>query len=322
MTALALARRLTAALAVVASLVLTACGGGGDGGGGITQPPTLPVVTLTTITIQGNTTDLVEGSQYDFTAVCLYSDLSQRDCTFSVSWTASGPVTTVAPGKVRAMGAGSGELTVSMDGKNGTVKVTVKPDGTPWDSLPVKLTEHEKGVVRDSVLMNGMFLRSMADTVRVWISPSLPDGRASIDSANVRWREIGKGRKVPFFLSHPDSATADVPVYFFPPMDSDIRRCAQAGPSRLNASNDAVTAGYVQVSTRVGCTNWFYNTLAHELGHAVLGFNRRHIPGCNLMGSPCATWREWETETIGVRNETFDKIGELMFAVPSGTKPK
>jgi hypothetical protein len=308
------------ALSVAVSAVVAACSGSDTGVSGpaaLTQPP---VTTLTSIAIQGSDSDLVEGSDYDFAATCDYSDRSRKDCTLTVSWSATGPVIILSPGKVRALAPGSTQLSVAMNGKSASLELIVRPDGTPWDSLPVKLTEYEKAVMRDSILANGRVLRAMAETLSVWVSPQLSDGRAALDSANARWKEVARGWRIPVFVLHGDSASADVAVYLFPPIHDLLDRCAQGGPSRVVAG--VVLAGVVQVSTRLGCQSWFFNTLTHELGHAVMGFPRGHAPGCNLMGYPCATWREWETETVGVRNETFDKIGEFLFSVPSGTKPR
>lgn len=303
-----------AAACMAALFTLTACGGGGGGGGGGVTPPTPRPTVVSVLFDCGADTTMLPGADRICTAEAMMSDGTKRVVTTDskTTWTATGPVS-VVPGRVTATGPGNAEVTVTYEGKTATVILVVKLDGTPWDQLVVKLTPQEQKVVRDSVLENdGVLYAWDKDTISVWVSSLIPDRDEALDSTSMRWKELTEGKKV--FVSARDSATADVHVYFHPPIDLvKGRPCAQAGIS--SQVNGVAVRGFVQVSDRPGCRFWFWWDLSHEFGH-VLGI-RRHIPKCNLVAFPCNSWREEES----VPGVDFKNIVKFVVWVRGGTKP-
>ena len=84
-------------------------------------------VKVTSVTLNKSTLDLKVGATENLTATIKPTDATNKTATWSSSNT---KVATVANGKVTAVGAGEATITVTVDGKSATAKVTVAKEVT------------------------------------------------------------------------------------------------------------------------------------------------------------------------------------------------
>lgn len=315
MTAMRSARRFVTALSVAVSTVLTACGGS-EGGGGITQPPPPPVLTvisMTVTTVTGDTILRVPNSTSLRAVARLSNDVTSEVTSSSeVTWVTSNPVlaTVSTGGLVTALAPGRVTVTASYKGVTGSIQIRIDPDGTPWDQLVVKTTLDERRVIIDSVLTGGMIAGWTKDTISVWLGGlhviSDSDRSAALDSARKFWRE--HTNKV--FVAAKDSVSADVRGYHRSNLPAG--RCSQGGPAvpDVPVAPGVISAGIIEYAPNLECFRWFFVDLTHHLGH-ILGI-ARHIPQCNIMGYPCASWEA---------TDLFKVAAKIVTLVPPGTKP-
>ncbi len=273
MTALAIARRVTTAIAVITNLVLTACGGsdGGPVSPVVVTPPTPVFVSL--LFDCGADTTMTPGAYRLCTAEELWSDGHKVVVTGTANWSATGPVT-VVPGKVTAMGPGEATVTVTHAGKTATVKLVVKPDGTPWSELP-PISAEAKALVKENLISGRLVRWSDKDYINrgVWLDPEM--------------KRRGMADVLGFWglTEEPDSAKALRLAVF----DSSITNSSVCGGADFFISTNTIIRVVLRVATRAECSGGDdkgRNTLIHELGHSEGLFS--HTPGCDdIMGSPC-----------------------------------
>ena len=111
---------------------LAAAGAHGCGGGG--QSATSPTsVTISALTISGNSTFTAVGQTAQFNAAATMSDGSSRDVTSLATWQSSSPAiaTASATGLITATATGAASITSSYQGKSASRPVTVTIPSVP-----------------------------------------------------------------------------------------------------------------------------------------------------------------------------------------------
>lgn len=208
------------------------------------------------------------------------------------------------------MTVGVGKISASFKGKIAEVSVRVKPDGTPWDSLPVQTTEEQRKFI-SSTLVGGRVTPWGKKSPTVWVNPGLSSTwKADFDSASSYWKDMTDGQVSLVLVA--DSAQADITVSFNPSLDSLVASTGACGEARWSVSNGYLVKGVINFSTIASCRNWFFIQLAHDFGHVLLG-TRSHTPGCgDVLGSPCAPWQ---------KSEFLRGVSKFVYLVPHGTKP-
>jgi trimeric autotransporter adhesin len=109
--------------------MLAACGGGGGGGGSaVPAPDPLPPgVTLVSISVGPQDTQVAKGLQHAFEATGIYSDNSKRDLSTQVVWASSDAaiVSVDASGLARTLGVGSAVISAVVGEISGSVVLQV-----------------------------------------------------------------------------------------------------------------------------------------------------------------------------------------------------
>jgi hypothetical protein len=124
--------RLGDLFALLGLSVVTVFAGGCAGNGGSPTSPTPVPLTITVVTISGNSRLTAPGQTSQLTAVATMSDGSTKDITKTVPWrTVHGDVATISQtGLVTAVDFGEAEYDVNSPGNRGPFSIFVLPRGT------------------------------------------------------------------------------------------------------------------------------------------------------------------------------------------------
>ncbi len=116
---------------------LAGCSGGGGGSGGGGNPGGSASVVLTSVEVTPGQPSIAHGTTVQFTAIGIYSDLSKKDVTSTVTWKSSNAsiATINAQGLATSAAVGTTNITATLGDTSKTVVLTV----TPANLLSIKV---------------------------------------------------------------------------------------------------------------------------------------------------------------------------------------
>ncbi|MDP2788645.1 MAG: Ig-like domain-containing protein [bacterium] len=281
-----------------------------------TEPITPPPPGVVAMTVTTGDTILTEGGSINSLRVLAErSDKSTMDVTTSseVVWASSDVslATVSSTGVVKALKPGSVLITATYKSVSGSIRIYIRPDGTPWDQLPWL---SESGKDRVDIMTRGTFGRirrfpDRAFPLKTWVEEGI--GRRNVEATDSLWREHTKDAITHTVVSD----SSDTKVFIM--LDSNIV-LPECGRNAVWVRGDEIVKVEIRISTRLECFNGDRDLImraiiAHEIGHGVVSLD--HTPLRVDIMSPKPMWGLVSPSTSEVA------IWTHLPKVQPGTKP-
>lgn len=150
-----------------------------------------PTVTVTSLTISGNTSICDIGGTTQLTATARYSDDTTQDVTAGAAWRTGEWLSVSSPGLIRAVQYGRDTVFASMSGQDGrsvqaTAEVRVAPDGVFLATVSVSDHGYATDGARVQVASSAGTFSATTDLWGVVSLPAAGDARLRVEKAGFR----------------------------------------------------------------------------------------------------------------------------------------